>query len=79
MLIIRDEGREGERGAEWHINEPVPPIEGPVVKFQADGDELNFLLKCMSDFVYVKSTGEIYEQNDNEFFESSEYTEAEEL
>jgi hypothetical protein len=43
----------------WHINEPVPKVEGYVVTFQADGDELNFLLAAMEQLDLDKSTGRL--------------------
>jgi hypothetical protein len=58
MLLIKWHN-EDERAVacEWHTNEPVPPVEGPVVTFQADGDELNYLLACMRKILYDKPTG----------------------
>lgn len=32
---------------EWHIYEPLPTFNARVVKFQADGDELETLLDAM--------------------------------
>ena len=57
MLGIKD-----DRGKwiEWHINEPVPQLEGQVIEFQADGDELNFLLACMQKVRAEKDTGNLY-------------------
>jgi hypothetical protein len=35
------------RGIEWHVNEPVPDIQGRVVEFQADGHELELIFRAM--------------------------------
>lgn len=46
----RRAGKYGRIGAEiweeWHVGEPVPEV-GRVVTFQADGDELELILKAM--------------------------------
>jgi hypothetical protein len=44
---------------QWYINEPVPKVEGYVVTFQADGDELNFLLAAMEHLNFDKATGKL--------------------
>jgi hypothetical protein len=44
----------------WHINEPVPYVKGCVVTFQADGDELDYLQKCIKEVGYDKATGELF-------------------
>lgn len=51
MLYIkwRDRSKGFYHEREWHISEPMPPIDGPVVKFQADGDELNLILRAMKE------------------------------
>lgn len=48
----------------WHIGEPIPEIDSPVVKFQADGDELNCLMSAMlastgshKSVLYTKRSG----------------------
>lgn len=50
MLLIKgwlnDEFEQEPLQMEWHIGEPVPPM-ARVVKFQADGDELNLLVDAM--------------------------------
>ena len=49
MMYIVEGARLVDSGKvyEWHIGEPVPPIESKVVIFQADGDELYLILKKM--------------------------------
>jgi hypothetical protein len=44
MLGIKDKNG---RWKEWHVNEPLPKIEGQVVTFQADGHELELFLRAM--------------------------------
>ena len=47
-LYMEWENREGvTQYRQWHIGEPVPAYDGPVVKFQADMDELHCLLSAM--------------------------------
>jgi hypothetical protein len=31
----------------WHVGEPLPPMPARVVRFQADGDELQMILCAM--------------------------------
>jgi len=45
---------------QWHINESVPEVYGQVVAFQADGDELNFILACMDLLGFDKRSGLIF-------------------
>jgi len=36
-------------GIEWHVGAPLPEITGRVITFQADGDELECILKALRD------------------------------
>ena len=45
---------------QWHVNEPVPEVKGPVVTFRADCDELNYLLTCMEKVYYSKIDGTLF-------------------
>lgn len=44
MLAIKDDSG---RWQEWHVGEPLPTLEGRVITFQADGDELDVLLASL--------------------------------
>lgn len=54
MLYISFSGFEVNR--EWHVGEPVPTIPSGtnVVKFQADGDELDLILSAMRKTTHVR-------------------------
>ena len=45
MLFVYD--ATGKVRLEWHVGEPVPPIQANVLRFQADGDELQLFLAAM--------------------------------
>ena len=38
----------------WHIGEPVPAMAGKIMIFQADGDELDLILRAMAGKQVVK-------------------------
>ncbi len=44
MLIIKDSNR---KVYEWRVGEPLPKMKGPVINFQADGDELRAILAAL--------------------------------
>lgn len=67
MLAIKDDKG---RWREWHINESFHGVLGRVVQFQADGDELNFLLTCMEKVNYDKQSGAVSLQQ-NELYEAA--------
>jgi hypothetical protein len=46
-LYIRQNANGGINAREWHVGDPVPPITSRVVVFQADGDELEYLLHVL--------------------------------
>ena len=33
-----------DRWYQWHVNEPLPEVHGPVITFEADGHELDLIL-----------------------------------
>lgn len=47
-LFIRG-GKLNDLWTEWHTGEPVPKGIGRVVHMQADGDELEILIKAMEN------------------------------
>ena len=44
MLAIKDDSG---RWKVWHVGESLPQIEGRVITFQADGDELDIILASL--------------------------------
>jgi hypothetical protein len=44
VLVIKDKLG---RWKEWHVGEPLPELEGGVITFQADGDELDIILASL--------------------------------
>ena len=44
MMVISNGTREGS----WHVGENMHIPDGPVLTFQVDGDELNWLLRAIS-------------------------------
>jgi len=52
MLIIKDSNR---KVYEWHVGEPLPKMKGPVISFQADGDELRRLLAGLTARIMVET------------------------
>lgn len=44
MLAIKDDTGHWK---EWHVGDPLPEIEGRVITFQADGDELDVILASL--------------------------------
>lgn len=50
MLYIIQKDRSGIiRENTWHVGQPLPHISRPVVTFQADGDELEVILKALRE------------------------------
>lgn len=47
MLYITYTSHRGAITAQWHVGEPLPALSNRVVVFQADGDELELLLRAM--------------------------------
>jgi hypothetical protein len=45
MLLIRESHR--ERWHNWHVGESFPELRGRVITFQADRQELDFLLDAI--------------------------------
>jgi hypothetical protein len=59
-MYITYERKDGRKVfMDWHINEPAPKVEGYVVTFQADGDELYYLLAAMEHLNFDKATGKL--------------------
>lgn len=55
MMFIQQPGLK-ERT--WHVGEPIPPLLGRVVTFQADGDELELILVAMRESYELVKIGE---------------------
>lgn len=49
MLHISETVQGVKNEYRWHFGEPFPAITGRVVTYQADGDELNFLMWAIKD------------------------------
>ena len=51
-------------GQEWHVGEPLPKVIGRVVTFQADGDELDFIIQALQKYkqsqIHVVMRNEFY-------------------
>lgn len=48
MLHIKDHRTKDQTVQhQWHVGEPLPTIQGRVVTFQADGEELDLILAAL--------------------------------
>jgi hypothetical protein len=60
-MYIEYERKDGRKVVKsWHINDDMPYVEGYVVTFHADMDELVYLQKCIKEVGYDKATGELF-------------------
>lgn len=47
MLYIEEKLKDTTAVSAWHVGEPMPRISGRVVRFDADGEELEVILAAI--------------------------------